>query len=128
LEQHKAELENAGLQVVAVSMGEPKHATRYCGKFAPNIDCLVDETTTPYDIYGLSQGGAKEFLTLNNATRFIELAAKGIRNGKVVGDWLMMRGFFIVDQQGVVRYAYYAKEASDHPQIAEVIRTARENS
>jgi peroxiredoxin len=125
LEQHKTELENAGLQIAAISMGEPKHAVRYCGKFAPHIDCLVDETTKHYDAYGLLQGGVKEFITLNNAKRLVELASEGIYNGKVIGDWLMMPGFFIIDQQGITRYTYYAKEVSDHPQMDDVIKVAQ---
>lgn len=110
--------------MIALSMGEPKHAKRYCGKFAPHIDCLVDETTKPYDAYGLTRGRSKEFMTLNNAKRFIELAAQGIQAGSVVGDWMMMPGFFIVDQNGIVRYTYYAREAADHPDMSAVIEVA----
>ncbi len=116
------------MQVIAISMGEPKHAQRYCGRFAPHIDCLVDNSTRAYDAYGLSRGGTKEFLTLNNALRFSELAAQGIFIGETIGDPLMMPGFFIVDQNGVVRYTYYAKEASDHPEMADVIRAAQSSA
>ena len=38
LEQHRAELEAAGLQLVALALGEPKHAERYCGKLAPHLE------------------------------------------------------------------------------------------
>ncbi|MBC8099916.1 MAG: hypothetical protein H7Y11_10775, partial [Armatimonadetes bacterium] len=41
-------IQDAGLQVVAVGIGEPKHATRYCGTLAPGIDCL---TRTDTDLY-----------------------------------------------------------------------------
>lgn len=106
-------------------MGQPKHAERYCGSLAPSITCLTEETSAPYYAYGLARGGLKEFTSLNTAKTAFKLAQQGIRGGQVIGDPLMMPGNFIVDQQGIVRYAFYASEPSEHPQMADILGAAR---
>jgi hypothetical protein len=106
-------------------MGEPKHAERYCGKFAPSVDCVVDKTTKPYQAYGLSRGGVTAFFSSKVAQTARDLREEGIVGGQIIGDPLMLPGFFIVEQGGTVRYAYYAKDASDHPDMAHVIHAAQ---
>jgi hypothetical protein len=56
LELHQDQLTTAGLQNLGIAMGPPKHVELYCGKLAPSMTCLTDETTLPYQTYGLQQG------------------------------------------------------------------------
>lgn len=36
----------------------------------------------------------------------------------------MLPGTFIVDQQGIIQYAYYSQHAGDHPRIDDLIEAA----
>jgi peroxiredoxin len=121
LELHKDELTTAGLQIVGVAMGQPKHAKRYCGKLAPGMTCLTDETTLPYQIYGLQQGKLKELMSPSVVAASLRALARGSSQGKAIGDAKMLPGTFIVDQQGIIHYAYYSKHAGDHPAIADLV-------
>jgi peroxiredoxin len=124
LELHKAELTNAKLQVVGVAMGEPKHAERYCGKLAPSITCLTNETTMPYESYGLQQGKLGELMSPAVVVASVRALARGSSQGEAVGDIKMLPGTFIVDKNGIIQYAYYSKHAGDHPKIADLIAAA----
>jgi peroxiredoxin len=33
----------------------------------------------------------------------------------------MLPGTFIVDQQGIIQYAYYSEHAGDHPEVGELL-------
>ena len=44
-------------------------------------------------------------------------ASRGHTQGKSTGDVARMTGSFIVDEDGVVRYAYYGENAGDHVDI-----------
>ena len=124
LELHKNELSTAGLQVIGVAMGQPKHADRYCGNLAPSMQCFTDETTHPYETYGLQQGKLGELMSPAVVASSVRALARGSSQGKIIGDAKMLPGTFIVDQQGIIRYAYYSKHAGDHPDTAELIAAA----
>lgn len=105
-------------------MGQPKHAERYCGTLAPSMTCLTDETTVPYQVYGLQQGKLMELMSPAVLTASVRALRRGSSQGKTIGDAKMLPGTFIVDQQGIIRYAYYSKHAGDHPDIAALISAA----
>jgi peroxiredoxin len=121
---HKDKLTSAKLQIVGVAMGQPKQAERYCGKLAPSVTCLTDETTLPYQTYGLQQGKLNELISPEVVFASIRALARGSSQGETVGDAKMLPGTFIVDKQGIIQYAYYSKHAGDHPNIADLIAAA----
>lgn len=101
--------------MVTVAMGEPKHIERYCGKLAPSIDCVARMDTDAYSAYGLQQAGLKEVVSANTLKNGFKAITSGHVGGQIIGDARMMPGTFIVDKQGVIRWAYYSKDVSDHP-------------
>ena len=56
MELHHAEIEAAGLRILAVGLGEPKHARHFGGKLAPNVECLTNEKPTLYEAFGIERG------------------------------------------------------------------------
>jgi AhpC/TSA antioxidant enzyme len=127
LELHKAELKAAGLQLIALGLGKPEHAERYCGTLAPSLTCFADTTNDSYYAWGLRQGTLAEGLA--NSLNILRASAKAARNGhtqgKSTGDVYMLPGTFIVDTSGLIRYACYSKFAGDDPEIAELITVAQ---
>ena len=120
LESHKAEIEAAGLQVVAVGIGEPKHARRYCGKLAPSATCFTNKHTEMHKLYGLRQGTWGHFLNGSILKAAAQAWRAGFRQGQSTGDVTMLPGTFVLDKDGVIQYAYYSAHAGDHPDIAEI--------
>ena len=116
------ELKAAGLQLVALGLGRPEHAERYCGELAPGHTCFADSTNDAYYAWGLRQGTLTEALanSVNILRASLRATANGQRQGSATGDTHMLPGTFIVDTKGVIRYAYYGKYAGDDPAIAEL--------
>lgn len=114
------------MQVVTVGMGEPKHAARYCGKFAPSITCLADESHAAYATYGLHEASGRTLLSADLMKAGMRAFQQGHRQtaNEAGGNKRMLPGTFIVDAQGIVKYAYYSKHPGDHPHPDEVIRAA----
>ncbi len=111
------------MQLIALGLGKPEHAERYCGALAPSHTCFTDTTNDSYYAWGLRQRTFGE--TLANSVNIVRVsvraAAAGHRQGAPTGDVQMMPGAFIVDTQGVIRYAYYGQYAGDDPDIAELV-------
>jgi peroxiredoxin len=124
LELHQDKLTTAGLQIVGIAMGQSKHAERYCGKLAPGMTCLTDETTLSYQTYGLQQGKLAELISPSVVAASVRALARGSSQGKAIGDAKMLPGTFIVDQQGIIQYVYYSQHAGDHPRIDDLIEVA----
>lgn len=127
MEQHHAALQAAGLKLVAVGLGEARHAERYCGKLAPSQACFAATTNDPYYTWGLYQFTAKDIVA--NGVSLMVATGKALANGHVqgaaTGDTAMSTGTFIVDTGGIVRYAYYGKHAGDDPEIDDLLQAAR---
>lgn len=124
LEHHQEKYARAGLQTISIAMGQPRHARRYCGKFAPSITCLTDETTLPYRTYALQQGKLIELMSPAVVSASVRGRARGSSVGKTIGDAKMLPGTVVVDTDGIIRYACHSKHAGDHPDIEELIATA----
>jgi peroxiredoxin len=126
LELHKEDFAKLGLPVVAIALGRPKHARRYCGRLAPSITCYCDEgETAVYTRYGLEQHSLTGILNPGLVKATARAMAAGHRQGKATGDVHMLPGSFIVDGQGVVQYAYYSQHAGDHPNLDKLLPAIR---
>ncbi len=126
MELHKEGFEKLGLPVVAIALGEPKHAVRYCGQLAPSIDCYCDgKETAVYTAYGLEQGGATSFLNASLLKASVRAMSAGHRQGKATGDVKMLPGSFIVDGAGIIQYAYYSQHAGDHPDLERLLSSIK---
>ena len=122
LESHKDDIEKAGLKAVAVAIGQPKHARRYCGKLAPSLDCYTNQETDVYQTYGLRQGGLGQLLSFGVMKAGMRANVAGFRQGKATGDVKMLPGTFIVDTEGIIQYAYYSRHVGDHPPISNLLQ------
>lgn len=126
MERAKDSLFGAGFQVINIGLGEPKHAERYCGKFAPSFTCYAATSNDPYLAWGLRRPTGSEALAtaipLIGAT--LGAMARGMRQDEVTGDGAMQPGTFIVDSNGIVRYAYYSRHAGDDPYIEDLVKKA----
>ena len=126
LEKHRDELTAAGFQLLALGLGEPKHAERYCGKLAPHLTCFADSVNDGYYAWGLRQGTMAELR--EHGFDVLKASAKAFFDGHIqgaaTGDAQMLPGTFIIDRDGIVRYAYYSAYAGDDPAIDVLIKQA----
>ena len=117
-------IQAAGLHVLAVGLGEPKHARRYCGKLAPSIDCITNEKTSMHRRYGLEELSVFSIAKPGLIAAGVRAGKNGHMQGKSTGNVKMLPGTFIIDQSGIVRAAYYSDHAGDHPNLTKLIESA----
>ena len=105
----------------AGSEGAPEPAQAVCDRFHAPFPCLADPRRSSYKAFGLKRGSVVEVLGPAVLLRGMQAALKGHHIEKTVGDAFQMPGTFIIDSEGVVRYARYAAHAADHPAIGELV-------
>ena len=119
-------MEAAGLRVVAVGLGQPKHARQFGDRLAPSVDCETREEPELHAGYGIGRANMLRLLAPDAIKAGIDAAGRGHTQGQTTGDAQRLPATFIIDADGIVRYAYYGKFAGDNPDLAEVIRQWRE--
>lgn len=125
LARHREEIEQAGLNIVTIGLGESEHAKTYCGSLLPDALCLASEDSSVYKTYGFSHiklGNILSFTAIQNTVRAV---TSGQMQGQTTGDVRMIGGTFIIDQAGVVQYAYYSKTPGDHPSFERILEVGK---
>lgn len=122
MELHREEIEAAGLRVVAVGLGQPKHARQFGDKLAPSVNCITNEEPELHAAFGIGRANLLRLLSPDALKAGARAASRGHTQGQATGDAQRLPGTFIVDVQGIVRYAHYGKHAGDNPDLSEVLQ------
>lgn len=118
------EFENAGLHVVAVGLGEPKHAAFFGPRLAPSITCLSRSTAEAHAAFGIGRAGAESVVQPGIFSAALRATLNGHVQGKATGDARVLSGTFVIDHAGVIRSAHYARFPGDDPRIEDILRAA----
>ena len=116
LRQAYPSLQKQGVEIVAVTMGRPSQAREYCQEQDLPFVCLSDAERQSYAAYGL---GSSLTATVHPTTW--GAYAKSLLKGNVPlpassgEEAAQLSGIFIIDQAGIVRYAYRSQTVSDFP-------------
>ena len=110
---------------MAITQGDPRQAQALCDRFQVPFPCLADPRRSGYKAFGLKRGSVLEVFGPAALLRGMQAARKGHHIEKTVGDAFQMPGTFIINRDGVVRYAHYARHVGDHPKTAELIEALR---
>ena len=114
LEKRHAEFAAAGLPIVAVALGEPRHAKRYGPLLAPSLRVLAAPTDAAYQAYGIGRGqyGPAQMAKVLKAGA--RAALSGVMQGQATGDQHFLGATFVIEQGGQVRWAHFDSFAGDH--------------
>lgn len=122
MELHREEIEAAGLRVVAVGLGQPKHARRFGDKLAPSVECVTNESPELHATFGIERANLLRLVAPDAIKAGARAASRGHVQGEATGDTQRLPGTFIVDESGIIRYAHYGKFAGDNPELPALLR------
>ena len=127
LRRTKRKFDALGTQIVLVGMGTPVKADVFRAELDLPFLVLCDPDRVGYRRYGLLKMSARhEFAHLSSATRFIADSARyGVRLSPVGQDFTQLGGDFVVDTQGIVRFAFCGQRASDLPEISDLLAASK---
>ena len=102
--------------MVAVTQGTVEQTRIYCDTREGALPCISDPERKAYKQFGIDRGSLSAVLGPRVLLKGFKAAAHGHFMGKIIGDEFQLSGTFIVDK-GIVRFAYYSKDAADNPSI-----------
>lgn len=122
LRRDYAGFQSAGANVVCIAQGIPKVGKTYAIAFdLPFPLLLCGDDLTIYRQYGLLRGTASQLLSPRVLLRGLASFLQGHIQTKVEGNGSQLGGGFIVDTNGIVRYAYRSQDFADTVRNADLI-------
>ena len=114
------QFQQAGGEVAVVAMAEPQQAAGFRSKYELPFRLLADPQRQAYRAYGLQRGSAwKVAGPAVWAAGLKAVVRHGV--GMPVGDPLQLAGTFVIDRDGIIRYAHHSANSADRPPNSELI-------
>ncbi len=108
-----------------VGLGSPERAEWFCKEKRISFDCLTDPTQMAHRAYGLRGGSLKQLLAPQDYFKWVKLnIMRETRQGLVPKeDPTQMPGTFVMDTDGMVRFAHRNKHPADNPTNEAILET-----
>ncbi|MBI3974464.1 MAG: redoxin domain-containing protein [Chloroflexi bacterium] len=124
MRQRQQDLDAAGAAVYAVSFEQPSRVRAYIRHHQVTFPVLADPSRAVYARYGMTRGPLWRIYGPQVAWGYLRLFLRG-RRTHIRGDTLQQGGDFVVDAQGILRFAHAGKDSFDRPSIDELIGRLR---
>lgn len=113
----------AGANVVLIGHGDRRAAEEFRKAKAVPFTFLLDPDRAAYRAYGLARGGLMQVFGPSTALPFLSanLRPETRQRGLKGGDLMQMPGTFVVDGEGVVRFAHRNRHVADSPRNLDIL-------
>lgn len=114
-----------GVQVVAIGMGAPGEAASFKRSRGIPFPLLSDTRQDVYKSYGLGFINPTAELQTGAFGGLMREMVRGNFAGVPIGDVTQLGGTFLVDKEGVTRYAHRDRGTSTYPTMQELVAAVK---
>jgi hypothetical protein len=127
LHRDREEFERAGVSLVVVGQGTPRHAVAFMEDHdVRGLRLLVDPERKAYKAAGTRMAGVRGLFGPKVALRAAKaVASERVVQGRVVGHPAQLGGVLVVATDGSVVWSHIASDAGDNPPNSLVLEAAR---
>jgi peroxiredoxin len=113
----------SGATISLIGLGPHTRAQLFCDERHVPFECLSDPSQEAYRAYGLERGNNRQLFGPQLILRYAKaLFTRDVEVAKLSGDdYRQMPGVFVIDRQGVIRYAHRNKDVADNPPNDELL-------
>lgn len=125
---NRERIEELGANVVLIGLGSPGQAKVFCRQQDVPFACLVSPDRAAHRAFGLRRGTANQVAGPRVWLPWLRNVAAGRRQTawRGQGDIATLPGTYVVDSDGVIRYAYRGQRSSDLAPEFEVLAALEE--
>jgi len=125
--QYSAELQTLKTQVVVISFGSTFGAQAWLDETEARFTLLLDPSRAAYTAYGLEYSLTRSWRP-KVWLEYARLMLSGRKWRGIQGDSGQLGGDFIVDSNGVIRFAYRSLDPTDRPPMDDLLAVLRKVS
>lgn len=121
MRQRYADIRHLSAELLVVTPGPSALLSQYAREM--NLPCpvLCDAEGRVYRRYGLGRGSFGQVWGPRTLQAYAWLLLRGRRLKRPQGDLYRLGGDFVIDGEGIVRYAYRSREPTDRPAVGELL-------
>ena len=123
--QHREELKQLNVAVLLISFGPQENAKDWLEEICPSFQLLLDPERTTYHTYNLKHSWPSSW-NLKTLMYYARALFGGREWRGIIGDSAQLGGDFIINQDRSLLLEYRSKEATDRPQVSELLKVLRE--
>lgn len=123
--QRTTEFDSAGVSLVALGPGTPQEAAEIKTKMHLPFPVYGDYRSRVFSDYGLSEIEGKDVVTRQSIVGSAKAVLQGHLPSRSEGNPKQLHGEFLVDREGIVRYAVRPTTMSDLPDPSDMLEVAR---
>jgi peroxiredoxin len=114
--------EEVGAAVVLVGLGRPEQARDFCQRRRVSFACVVRPDRAVHRSYGLRRGNLNQLAGPRVWAPWLRDQVTGKYQGRFgQGDVAQLPGTFVVDTEGVIRFAHRGRRSNDNPAIDDIV-------
>jgi peroxiredoxin len=122
LREERGGFRRAGARVVLVGLGSPDRTNAYCAEHRLPFVCVSGPGGTAHRAYGLRRGSLRQVLGPQLYLRWAKLhLLPEIHTKAPRQDIMQMPGTFVIDTDGVIRFAHRNRDVADNPSPQDVL-------
>ena len=118
------EIEQLNADIVAVSFGTPYWANAWLEETQAPFPIWLDPQKESYQLYGMTASKLQAW-GARNLWFYAKAFLRGEKGKGNRGETDQMGGNFIIDKNGVVRFAYPSKNPTDRPEISKLLQVLK---
>lgn len=125
----RARFRRLGPHIVLVGLGTPERARWFCDDKRLPFVCVADPDVSAHRAYGLKRGSLRQVLGPQVYLRWTKARILGdmpLPTARLGEDVMQMPGTFVIDVDGVVRYAHRNRDVTDNPPNEAILAVLRE--
>ena len=119
-----AEIAHLNTRIVAISFGTPAWVQAWRDTTTALFPVWLDAERVAYAAYGLRRS-VRASWGVRNLWYYAKAIARGTKLQPFRGDTAQLGGNFIIDRQGVVRFAYPSRDPTDRPHVEQLLNVLR---
>jgi peroxiredoxin len=128
LRDDRDRFEASGANVVLIGLGRPDQADWFCAQHELPFTCVVQPDRSAHKAFGLRRGNYTEVSGPAVWLPWVRNQLTGKRQTALggMGDVAQLPGTFVVDTEGIVRYAYRSRRSNDIAPNADVLAAVQQ--
>lgn len=129
LRDDRRKFSRAGARVVLIGLGTAERAKWFCEDRKIPFVCLSDSDNSAHRAFGLKRGSLRQVLGPQLYLRSAKaMLAQDVRPPSIKAgeDVMQMPGTFVIDTEGIVRFAHRNRDVADNPSNDAILSVLRE--
>ena len=120
------EFRAAGAEVATVSFAQSRALQHYARDLRIPFPLLSDPERGSYEAYGLRKGSFWSIFGPKTVWEYVKLMSRGRLFRGIQADPFQLGGDFVIDGDGIVRFAYRSEDPTDRPSAERLLQAIRD--